>query len=193
MRAFSSSLSHHISRRRRDGGASCCRRKKKKKKSHHRLCASSSSSSKNHRIWTLCKNDYIVVGSGIGGLTAAAMLSYHDAVVVLESHTSRRCRPYQTREDEDEGRKRTRVCVRHRPIFLCWIDDAERAESAGERAERAGRIVGDGEIRSAGHVSHRKRRSRAGEHMDCRRCATRSKGLAKRRRVRGGAEDQGYV
>ena len=36
---------------------------------------------------THAKYDYIVVGSGIGGLTAAAMLSYHgNAVLVLESH-----------------------------------------------------------------------------------------------------------
>ena len=48
---------------------------------HHktRICASSSSSSSAY--------DYIVVGSGIGGLTAAAMLSYHgNSVLVLESH-----------------------------------------------------------------------------------------------------------
>ena len=44
-----------------------------------RICASSSSSSSAY--------DYIVVGSGIGGLTAAAMLSYHgNSVLVLESH-----------------------------------------------------------------------------------------------------------
>ncbi|CAL6393387.1 unnamed protein product [Bathycoccus prasinos] len=48
---------------------------------HHkmRICASSSSSSSAY--------DYIVVGSGIGGLTAAAMLVYHgNSVLVLESH-----------------------------------------------------------------------------------------------------------
>jgi len=38
-------------------------------------------------VITNAKYDYIVVGSGIGGLTAAAMLSYHgNAVLVLESH-----------------------------------------------------------------------------------------------------------
>ena len=46
-----------------------------------RICASSSSSSSSSAY------DYIVVGSGIGGLTAAAMLSYHgNSVLVLESH-----------------------------------------------------------------------------------------------------------
>ncbi|CAL6393164.1 unnamed protein product [Bathycoccus prasinos] len=51
---------------------------------HHktRICASSSSSSSSASAY-----DYIVVGSGIGGLTAAAMLSYHgNSVLVLESH-----------------------------------------------------------------------------------------------------------
>ena len=90
------------------------------------------------------------------------MLSYHgNAVLVLDSHyeTGGAAHGFTRRVKTKTKDENARVCVRHRPIFLCWIDDAERAESAGERAERAGRIDGDGEIRSAGHVSHRKRRS----------------------------------
>jgi len=51
-----------------------------------RICASSSSSP-SAPTSSSKEYDYIVVGSGIGGLTAAAMLSYHgNSVLVLESH-----------------------------------------------------------------------------------------------------------
>ena len=58
------------------------------------------------------KYDYIVVGSGIGGLTAAAMLSYHgNAVLVLESHYetggaahgfTRRVKTNDANDDDDD-------------------------------------------------------------------------------------------
>ena len=72
------------------------------------------------------------------------MLSYHgNAVLVLESHTklvNHRARllvrvKTKTKENELEFVFDTGPSSR-------WIGDAERAESAGERAERAGRIVG---------------------------------------------------
>ena len=78
----------------------------------------------NEEIDDVIEHDYIVVGSGIGGLTAAAMLSYHgNAVLVLESHYETGgaahgfTRRVKTRRRERRRRRRRRRTTKVEFVF----------------------------------------------------------------------------